>query len=235
MLNFQIGFFSGSEFNVDLPAGLSGYCDYILTASKESYEIRTPVVTLAEVKHIVAFRTMPRKKSIKKSAQEFKLQADAISTFLMTVSLNLSEQHISWLYNYAIIRLYREFEILMLDALVGAINNDTTVLTATSGISFPKHLNDEVCEFLITGTGYFDFKGRDGLIKTLKKFVPDSHYLLTLVKKPIYKDALEQLSALRNFAAHESIPSKTAVLKALRRQRIHSSGAWLKQKGRFPI
>jgi hypothetical protein len=51
MLNFQIGFFSGSEFNVDLQAGLSGYCDYILTASKESYEIRTPVVTLAEAKN----------------------------------------------------------------------------------------------------------------------------------------------------------------------------------------
>ena len=51
ILNFQIGFFSGSEFNVDLPAGLSGYCDYILTASKESYEIRTPVVTLAEAKN----------------------------------------------------------------------------------------------------------------------------------------------------------------------------------------
>ncbi len=51
ILNFQIGFFSGSEFNVDLQAGLSGYCDYILTASKESYEIRTPVITLAEAKN----------------------------------------------------------------------------------------------------------------------------------------------------------------------------------------
>ena len=51
ILNYQIGFFSGSEFNVDLPAGLSGYCDYILTASKESYEIRTPVVTLVEAKN----------------------------------------------------------------------------------------------------------------------------------------------------------------------------------------
>jgi hypothetical protein len=51
ILNFQIGFFSGSEFNVDLQSGLSGYCDYILTASKESYEIRAPVVTLAEAKN----------------------------------------------------------------------------------------------------------------------------------------------------------------------------------------
>jgi len=51
ILDFKIGFFSGSEFNVDVQAGLSGYCDYILTASKESYEIRTPVVTLAEAKN----------------------------------------------------------------------------------------------------------------------------------------------------------------------------------------
>jgi hypothetical protein len=50
-LNFQIGFFSGSEFNVDLQAGLSRYFDYILTASKESYEIWTPVVTLVEAKN----------------------------------------------------------------------------------------------------------------------------------------------------------------------------------------
>jgi len=37
MLNFNIGFFL-AQFNVDLQAGLSGYCDYILSASKESYE-----------------------------------------------------------------------------------------------------------------------------------------------------------------------------------------------------
>ena len=176
---------------------------------------------------------MPRKKSIKKSAQEFKTQANYISTFLMTVSSNQSDQHVSWLYNYAIIRLYREFETLMLDALIGAINNDTTILTSTTGISFPKHLSDEVCQFLIIGTGFFDFKGRDGLIKTLKKFVPDDHYILLIVKKSAYKDSLEKLFSLRNFAAHESVPSKKAVLNALRQKRIHSSGVWLKQKGRF--
>ncbi|MBD1905997.1 hypothetical protein NDI37_16230 [Funiculus sociatus GB2-A5] len=51
ILNFQIAFFSGSESNVDLQAGLSGYCDHTLTASKESSEIRTPVVILAEAKN----------------------------------------------------------------------------------------------------------------------------------------------------------------------------------------
>ncbi len=49
--NFQVGFFSGSEFNVDVAVGLNGYCDYILTASKDSYEIRAPVITFTEAKN----------------------------------------------------------------------------------------------------------------------------------------------------------------------------------------
>lgn len=49
--NFQVGFFSGTDFNVDSTVGLNGYCDYILTASPEMYEIYAPVVTLVEAKN----------------------------------------------------------------------------------------------------------------------------------------------------------------------------------------
>lgn len=51
LLNFKVGFFSGTEFNVDPTVGLSGYCDYILTASQEMYEISAPVITLVEAKN----------------------------------------------------------------------------------------------------------------------------------------------------------------------------------------
>jgi hypothetical protein len=181
----------------------------------------------------VNFHPMPRKKSVKHSAQDFFIAADEIVTFLTNASNGQSKQNISWLHNYAIIRLYREFESLMLDALVGAINNDTATISAKTGVDFPKHITDEVCEFLITGGGYFDFRGRDGLIKTLKNFVPDAHYLVVAVRRPAYREALERLSALRNFAAHESDQSKRAALKAIDGQRIESSGAWLKCEERF--
>lgn len=176
---------------------------------------------------------MPRKKSVKHSAQDFRTAADDITTFLTSASNGQTVEHVSWLHNYAIIRLYREFESLVLDALVGAINNDTATVSTTTGVEFPTHLSAEVCEFLITGTGYFDFKGRDGLIKTLKGFVPEAHYLVTTIKKAVYKDALEQLSALRNFAAHESDQSRRSALKAINGKRIASSGAWLKRENRF--
>lgn len=51
IFNNEVGFFSGSEFNVDPELGLNGYCDFILTASPEIYEIHTPVVTLVEAKN----------------------------------------------------------------------------------------------------------------------------------------------------------------------------------------
>ncbi len=158
---------------------------------------------------------MPRKKSVKLSATDFNAQVDEITAFLAAVSVGQSDEHVTWLHNYAIIRLYKAFEGLMLDVLVGAVNNDTTTLEATTDVKFPKHLTDEVCEFLITGTGYFDFKGRSGLIKTFKSFVPDAHYLVTTIKKAAYKDVLEQLTTLRNFAAHESQVSKRAALAAI--------------------
>lgn len=176
---------------------------------------------------------MPRKKSIKRSANDFKSEVDKITAFLSSVTRGQTDEHVTWLHNYAIIRFYKEFEGLMLDALVGAVNNDTSTLAATTDVEFPKHLTDEVCEFLITGTGYFDFKGRSGLIKTIKSFVPEGHYLVTIVKKPAYKNALEQLTTLRNFAAHESTSSKRAALEAIAANRLSASGAWLKRQGRF--
>jgi hypothetical protein len=42
----------------------------------------------------------------------------------------------------------------------------------------------------------------------LKQFVPDKHFLVTSVKKDAFKAHLEQLSALRNFAAHDSDVAK---------------------------
>ena len=176
---------------------------------------------------------MPRKKSIQKSAANFLEKASELESFVSGAISGLSDKHQTWSHDYAIIRLYREFEQMMLAAIVGAINNDSTTISESTGVEFPKHMTDEVCEYLVLGGGYFDFKGRDGLIKTLKKYVPSNHYLVTITKKQKYKDALEKLTALRNFAAHESNQSKRAALAAIGLERVGSAGSWLKIQGRF--
>lgn len=177
---------------------------------------------------------MPKKKSVKKCSQQFRDHADEVVEFAKESDAALGKKHTSWAYDYAVIRLYREFESLVFDALVGAINNDTSTISSRTGYSFPDHLNQDVCRYLIVGSGYFDFRGRDGLIKTIKGFVPDDHYLLTVVKKQNYKLALERLTGLRNFAAHASQQSKNSALAATSQERMSSAGAWLKVQNRLP-
>lgn len=146
---------------------------------------------------------------------------------------SLSAQEKTWAYEAALIKLAVAFEHLMLEALICATNNDTTQMSKTLGVDFPKHLTDEVCEYIVTGGGYFDFKGRDGLLGTIKGFVGNGHYLYVAVKKQKYKTPLEQLIALRNFAAHESSKSKQVALDALSMKRMSSAGSYLKVQGRF--
>ena len=47
----QISLFSGTEFHVDEARGLTGYCDYILSRSKEQLTINVPVVMIVEAKN----------------------------------------------------------------------------------------------------------------------------------------------------------------------------------------
>ncbi|MDH4228822.1 MAG: hypothetical protein OEW11_03630 [Nitrospirota bacterium] len=176
---------------------------------------------------------MARKRSIKKSTRDFGTHADKVAAFIKARTEGATDEHVSLLYDYAVIHLYRGFESLMFDALVGSINNDTATVSDRKGIKFPKHLSKAVCEYLVTSGRFFDFKGRDGLIKVLKEFVPDKHFLLEEVKKKKYRSALEQLSALRNFAAHNSAQSRKAALVATGQKRLHSAGAWLKRGKRF--
>ena len=50
-LDYRISLFSGIEFNVEPAQGLSGFCDFLLSASGEQYFISAPVVTVVEAKN----------------------------------------------------------------------------------------------------------------------------------------------------------------------------------------
>jgi hypothetical protein len=49
--NYQIGLFSGVDFNVDNQRGLNGFCDFIISLSKEQLLVRAPVITIVESKN----------------------------------------------------------------------------------------------------------------------------------------------------------------------------------------
>ena len=175
---------------------------------------------------------MPKKLSVKAPAKQFPKKIQEIREYF-EFSNGQKEPFATWSAEQAIILLYKEFELLMLAAIVGAINNDTKTISDRTEVNFPKHLNKGVCEYLVVGDGYFDFKGRSGLIEIIKTYVPDTHYLCKAVADPNYTAALDQLSALRNFAAHDSSKSRQAAYKATGNDKISTAGAWLRTQGRF--
>ena len=50
-LNYQISLFSGTDFNVDIEKGLIGYCDFLISASREQFFISAPVISIVEAKN----------------------------------------------------------------------------------------------------------------------------------------------------------------------------------------
>lgn len=176
-----------------------------------------------------------RKKSIRLAARTFQTNVDDILAFAQRAKTApaITDMDESWCFDLAIIRVYREFEDLMLSCLVALVNGDSTTFSAHKKRDFPAHMNVEVCEYLICGDRYFDFAGRSGLIGTIKKIVPAGHWLPTIVGDAAYRAALDRLSALRNFAAHDSAVSKKRALEAIGRERMSSSGAWLKRQNRL--
>ena len=50
LLNREISFFSGEEFNVDASLGLTGFCDFIVSLSPEQLFIEAPALVIIEAK-----------------------------------------------------------------------------------------------------------------------------------------------------------------------------------------
>lgn len=48
---YQVSLFSGTDFNVDQTKGLVGFCDFILSGSKEQFYISAPVIIVTEAKN----------------------------------------------------------------------------------------------------------------------------------------------------------------------------------------
>ena len=49
--NYQISLFSGTNFDVEIEKGLNGYCDFIISRSKEQLLINAPVLIIIEAKN----------------------------------------------------------------------------------------------------------------------------------------------------------------------------------------
>ena len=50
ILNSEVSIFSGEEFNVEPETGLNGYCDFLVSQSREQIAVEAPVLIIIEAK-----------------------------------------------------------------------------------------------------------------------------------------------------------------------------------------
>lgn len=143
------------------------------------------------------------------------------------------KKYLSFCYENAIIMLYKSFERFALRSMISCLNHDHSHFQNKYRVRLGKHINDDVCEFLITKGGFFDFRGRSGLSKVLNDVIGSSHNIAKAFKQSKYKECIEQLCAIRNYAAHNSLQSKQKVMNVFNLKRISSAGSFLKQQRRF--
>ena len=143
-------------------------------------------------------------------------------------------KYLEYSYENGIIMLYKAFEYFIMRTIIACLNHDHAFFEKKNKVRFGKHINIDVCEFLLTNGGYFDFAGRDGMSKVLAQTIGKEHNIAKVFKKNDYKDTIIQLCALRNYAAHNSNQSKSAAMKSLAlSNRIATPGKCLQQNRRF--
>jgi hypothetical protein len=170
-----------------------------------------------------------RKKSAQTAVTRFKGRTKTVHDVLTDALIApLSDAQRTAIHDWAVIKLHIAFENLVLDALVAAINQDTATVAKKLDISLPKHLQDDVCEFLVTQGRYFDAESRSTLIDKVRYFLPPKHPFVTVLVSKNHKTALDQVTSLRNLAAHESRQSRSYASTTVGKS-ITSAGAWLKQ------
>lgn len=141
--------------------------------------------------------------------------------------------YLSYSYENAILMIYKSFEEFIIRIMVSCLNHDHSAFEEKHGIALGRHINDDVCEFLITKGGYFDFRGYSGLLDMLKGTIGNDHTFVSTIKKERYKTCINKMCAARNYAAHNSKQSKNAVKKVFNAQSISSAGSFLKSARRM--
>lgn len=83
----RVSLFSGRRFDVDPGRGLAGFCDFLICASPEQYEITAPVITVVEAKNENINGGLGQCIATMVAAQMFNQSQDAICGVVTTGSI----------------------------------------------------------------------------------------------------------------------------------------------------
>ncbi len=175
------------------------------------------------------------KKSISKVVRTFNAAIDEQEQFVARAEeAGLTSRQLSLVYEMSLIKVVSALELLVLESLVTVMNRESAAVRQRHGVRIPAHMTDDMCEFLIIRNGYFSFGDRSALIKRLKEFLPNDHWLVRAIRDHTHSDTFDRMMALRHLAAHNSKYSLRNAKEKAGVTRLAGAGVWYRAGRRYP-
>ena len=130
-----------------------------------------------------------------------------------------------------LLRLCAAWERFVDEHLVDFVNVDQSKLNEYLGVPIPRNPTRNLCEALLIGANYLDFRGFGQLKGYSKKILPDaSNPFLAVASSRINK--LDETFKLRNYLAHYSSASRRSLDRMYKK--VYKLGKFV-EPGRFLI
>jgi len=101
----------------------------------------------------------------------------------------------------SIIRICALWEAFVEEELIDCLNLDCSKFSEQLKLDLPKHLNRSLCEAILIGHRYLDFKSVDDIKSLARKFLADDVNPFRLIKAPTAKK-IDEVYTIRNYLSH---------------------------------
>jgi len=137
---------------------------------------------------------------------------DFLNKIANTKSKILKPKEKKEIFEGIVVKITAIWEVLAEDLLIDCLTFDTSRYAKTKGTRLTKRPNRSLCQGLITGLGYFNFKNSEDLKATARKFLVDKYNPFKKITRPRCKK-IDEFYTLRQYIAHRSNTSKQKLLK----------------------
>lgn len=138
-----------------------------------------------------------------------------IIKYLITICEPLSDPEKSEVYESFVLKICATWETFVEDLLALCLSMDTSQYAEYIGTKCPKRPSKELCETLISGYGYFDFKNVDGLKRISKNILVMTYDPFSKIPREESKK-IDRFFLIRNYVAHRSRVAKRSLSKLYR-------------------
>jgi hypothetical protein len=112
-----------------------------------------------------------------------------------------------------VIRLCAIWEVFVGDEMIACLNIDSSKCKEELQLRLPKHLSKDLCEAILVGHGYMDFKSVGDIKSFARKVLPDDVNPFNFIRTNPTAKRIDELYIMRNYLSHYSSKSRRTLHK----------------------